>query len=201
LEQLPWIEPHENAFGVRLLDCRSIATTFLSTTADAKCIRFLFSPESRSGEQFRGQHPKDAIQLACNLTYPVVDPLPEGPVFLPSAMEEKWSIYRLGEVLYFARSWTGDLQYAARLAEAASELRVVEVEAWPGNVLGEDQLAVRQVDFLIKSHIFNQTVLHPVPAFGTTAALALWSFNQYGRRGLFAAPEKASSEENGSPTG
>jgi hypothetical protein len=188
-ERLVWLEPHENPFGVRVLDCRPIAETFLSASEDAASIRFFGSPEARSGEQFRGQRPEAAVRVACALVYPLAVPLPEGPVFLAGAMEEKWNVYHFAGVLYFARSWTGHLQYTTTLAPSASELRVVEVEAWPGNVLGDDSVAVRQVDFLIRSHLLGQAVPHPAPPLPTKKGIAVWSFSQYGRRGLFAAVE------------
>lgn len=189
-EALQWVEANENPYGVRLLDCRPIAETLMSATKDSRSIEFFDSKASHSGECFRGQHPDEAIRVACDLRYPLPAPLPEGPLFLASVMEEKWNIYHFARTLYFARSWTGHLQYTARLAESVSELHVVEVEAWQGNVLGVDQLAFRQVDYLIKSHVFNQIAPHPVPAFlESKESVATWSFSQYGRRGFFAVPE------------
>lgn len=191
-ERLVWLDPRESPFGIRVLDCRPIAETFLSATQDVACISFFGSPEARFGGQFREQHPEAAVRVACQLVYPLATPLPEGPVFLAGAMEEKWNVYHFAGVLYFARSWTGHLQYAARLAPSARELRVVEVEAWPGNVLGDESMAVRQVDFLIRSHLLGQAAPHPVPHLSTKKQIALWSFSQYGRRGLFAAVEATS---------
>jgi hypothetical protein len=186
-ERLVWLEPHENQFGVRVLDCRPITERFLSTSQDADSIRFFGSPEARTGEQFRGQHPEAAVRVACELAYPLASPLAVGPVFLAGAMEEKWNIYHFDGVLYFARSWTGHLQYTAALAPSSSELRVVEVEAWPGNLPGDGSMAIRQVDFLIRSHMLGQVVPHPVPPLPSKKGIALWSFSQYGNRGLYAA--------------
>ncbi|MBP3957884.1 hypothetical protein J8F10_21735 [Gemmata sp. G18] len=188
-ERLVWLEPHENPFGVRVLDCRPIAETFLSASQDAASIRFFGSLEARSGEQFRGQRPEEPVRVACGLAYPRATPFPEGPVFLAGTMEEKWNIYHFAGVLYFARSWTGHLQYTATLAPSPSELQVVEVEAWPGNVPGDDAMAVRQVDFLLRSHVLGQVVPHPAPPLPSKKGIALWSFSQYGRRGLYAAVE------------
>lgn len=188
-ESLVWLEPSENPFGVRVLDCRPIAESFMSGSKDEASVRFFGSAEARSGEQFQGQHPQDTLRASCELVYPLATPLPEGPVFLAGAMEEKWNIYHFADVLYFVRSWTGQLQYAARLAQSPSELRVVEVEAWRGNVLGVDTLAIRQVDFLLRSHLFGEVFPHPTPALPTKKGIALWSFSQYGRRGLYAAVE------------
>src|SRR5262245_33137257 len=94
-ENLVWLEPHANQFGVKVLDCRPIAQTFLSATENPGAISFFGSVESRSGAQFRGQHPDEAFVVACDLVYPLAEALREGPLFLASVMEEKWNIYRL----------------------------------------------------------------------------------------------------------
>jgi hypothetical protein len=36
-------------------------------------------------------------------------------MFKAAVMEEKWDVYRRGNYLYFTRSWTGDLVFAARI--------------------------------------------------------------------------------------
>jgi hypothetical protein len=194
-ERLAWLEPHENPFGVRVLDCRPITETFLSASQDAALIRFFGSPEARSGEQFRGQHPEEPIRVACGLVYPLASPLPDGPVFLAEAMEDKWNIYHFAGVLYLARSWTGHLQYTATLDPSPSELRVVEVDACPDNLLGDNAMAIRQMDFLIRSHMLRQVAPHPAPPLLSKKDIALWSFSQYGRRGLYAAVESAGGLE------
>jgi hypothetical protein len=188
---LAWLEADESPFGRRVLDCRQIAETFQSASQSLDAIRFFGSPESKSGEHLVGRHPDSPIRIRCELTYPLDMPLPEGPIFLARAMEEKWNIYHFCSSLYFARSWTGDLNYVASLAPSPTELRVTEVEAWPGNVLGDDQMAVEQIDFLIRSHLFGQVVPHPAPALPSKKAIAMWSFSQYGKRGLFAAVKDA----------
>lgn len=185
-ERLAWLDPPDSPFGVRVLDCRPIADTFLSTTQDPLSISFFGSAEARSGEQFRGQHPEDAVRVPCRLQYPNSEAPAEGPAFLAAVMEDKWNVYRLDDALYFVRSWNGQLVYVARLAEARPGWGVAEVEYWPGAVLGPPEMAVRQVDYLIRSHLFGEDAPHPVPALGTKKGLALWSFSQYGRRGRFA---------------
>lgn len=185
-ESLVWLEPHENPFGVRVLDCRPLAQTLLSTTRDANCIRFFGSPESQTGEQFRGQTPQSAVQVKCELTYPLTVTLPEGPVFLAGAMEEKWNLYHFAGVLYFARSWNGHLYYTAAIVQSATELRVIEVAA-ARSLSDDESLVVRQVDFLIRSHLLGQIAPHPVPPLPTKEQIAIWSFQHYGCRGLFAA--------------
>lgn len=187
-DRLEWLEADETRFGVRVLDCRPFAESVTSMSTDPVCIQFFLSREALSGEQFRDQHPEEALRLACDLRYPLQAPLSAGPVFVSTVMEDKWNIYYIGDAMYLVRSWTGRLAYRAHVANAATELHIDEIEALPENVLGPDEMAVRQVDFIIRSHLFNQAWPHPVPGFKTANAIAHWSFSQYGRRGMFAAP-------------
>src|SRR4051812_5855017 len=64
--QLAWLEPGDNPFGVRVLDCRPVAR-MISMTGNPASIRFLGSARARSGEEFRGQRPEEAIRVPCDL--------------------------------------------------------------------------------------------------------------------------------------
>jgi hypothetical protein len=198
-ERLQWLEGDDSPFGVRVLDCRPVADTFLSGTVDPLAIRFFLSPAARSGEQFRGQHPEAAVRVPCRIEYPGFALPPEGPAFVAKVMEDKWNVYRLDDALYFVRSWTGQLVYVAQLAAGRSGWGITEVEAWPAAAIGPPDMAVRQVDYLIRSHLYGLDVPHPVPTLGTKQALALWSFSQYGRRGRFAVPVAGPGGSAGEP--
>jgi hypothetical protein len=182
---LPWLEPDQNPFGLRVLDCRSVAASLTSASQDADSIAFFGSAESRSGLYLWGLHPEDALQLSCDLRYERITELANGPLFLASEMEEKWNIYHFDGALYFARSWTGRLDYLAH-TQLDAGLHVEAVEARPGNVLGPNEMAIKAVDYLIRSHILNERAPHPAPPLTDKKSLAMWSFSQYGRRGLFA---------------
>jgi hypothetical protein len=55
-------------------------------------------------------------------------------------------------------------------------------------VFGDAAFAVRTLDFLIESHVFGRECPHPLPAAYLGRApddLALFSFSQFGRRGLY----------------
>jgi hypothetical protein len=186
-EALTWLEPQENPFGIRVLDCRPMAEHWISTTKDPEAIRFLFSTESLSGTQFCGQRPENSSQFECELVYPLSTTLPDGAVFLAGEMEDKWNVYHFAGVVYFVRSWNGKLRYTATLARSKSELRVVELAACVDDPFCNESITVSAVDFLIRSHVLRQVAPHPVPPLPTTEQIAIWSFAEYGRRGLYAA--------------
>src|SRR5204862_3610513 len=124
------------------------------------------------------------------LTYPYPDQ-EDGPLFVAQQMEDKWDVYRFGDSLYFARSWSGDLIYRARLAPDRSSVTVRTISARGDFAAAPDPVAV--VDFLIKSHVFDLVAPHPVPLDPgmDTGQLALWSFANFGRRGLFGTRSDA----------
>jgi len=104
-------------------------------------------------------------------------------------MEQKWDIYLYDSCLFFCLSWTGEVTYRAVLETEVPRLRVVSVES--AHILS-DRLAVRQVDFLIKSHLLLAAALHPLlPELGQDAEKqAQFTFNCYGSRGLYGTLEE-----------
>lgn len=180
----------DNPFGVRVLDCRPLGGRLVSLTKDPRSIQFFDSPEARSGEVFRDAAPHPALVVPCDLRYPLNTPLPDGPLFLARVMEEKWNVYHFGGVLYFVRSWNGQLRYTVRVSASDAELQVSEVEALQTHLYGEEPLALRQIDYLIRCYLLGQITPHPVPPLFslTKQTIALWTFSEYGRLGHFAEP-------------
>jgi hypothetical protein len=190
LSELRWLEAADNPFGIRVLDCRSVALGMISTTADPAIAQRFVDLRSSAGTEHLGQVPNDAVRWQCDLTYPIDGQLPEGPLFVAGEMEDKWDIYLHSDHLYFARSWTGVLVSRARIRFVGLAAYVDFVEVDPSTA--EDAgLAIRHVDYLIKSHLFNKVAPHPLPLTMPPIErdIALFSFSQYGRRGEFASYE------------
>lgn len=95
-------------------------------------------------------------------------------------MEEKWDIYLYDGRVYFSRSWTGTLAFVAELTEDDDALRIARIWA-PGS--NEPTHSVRQVDYLVKSHLYKRRVPHPLPddLEKDPDVVAMYSFSQYGR--------------------
>jgi hypothetical protein len=156
----------------------------ISTTSNAEIANTYTRLRSSTGEELRSQVFNPALSIPCNLTYNVAKHIPDGPVFKSQVMEEKWYIYMYDDHLYFCRSWGGELFYRVTLQRERSALRVLLVEA--GHKTAE-KITLRDVDFLIKSHVLSAKALHPLPQeLGRdTQKLALFSFSAYGRLGLY----------------
>lgn len=189
--QLAWLEPDQNPFGLRVLDCRPFSTTMISATKDPSIAAHFSQLRSASGEEHRGRHPKDAVVARCDLAYPFSGESRDGPLFVAQRMEDKWDIYLYDGHLHFARSWTGELVFRAAIEFREREALVTSVEASRAKVMDDLDLAVRMVDFLVKTHLYHQEAPHPLPRDypDDKKALALYSFSEYGRWAFYGSFE------------
>lgn len=208
-EAVRLVEAQDNSFGLRLVDCSSIAASMISTTSDPAIAESFAQLRASSGAEYEGTLPNNPIIISCTLSYTdwPYNPTENGPVFKAEPMEDKWDIYYYANLLYIVRSWNGLLALVAKLefstdsatdaATATLSEIVVDEQAVPFIAGSSTELdiayIVRVVDFLIKSHIYNRIAVHPLPSEinpDNLQEIALFSFSQYGRRGLYASYEE-----------
>jgi hypothetical protein len=180
-----WLKPEENSFGIELLDCRRVALGMISMTSDPKIAARFLELRSSRGEELRGMKPSHARTIACNLIYPHEGMPSDGPHYKAQKMEDKWDIYLYDGHLYFVRSWSGKLTYRAEVEFNGKMATVTTVDAIQQDE--NDELVVRTVDYLVKSHLYCLEVPHPLPTGAQKGVewLAMYSFSQFGRRGLY----------------
>lgn len=176
----------KNPFTVDGYDCLAFVRAMQSTTKDQDVAAKFVALRSSVGSNHIGQMPEGATAIEHRLAYPCGE-IADGVLFKAQRMEQKWDIYLYGRSLYFCRSWTDALVFAATFS-ITSEGLVVEtlwacVEAIEG---GRDQ-AVRQVDYLIKNHLFRRALPHPLPEGlpRDPNTIGLYSFAQYGHQCCF----------------
>ena len=192
-QELPepkWVDSSQNQFGVRLLDLRS-SVFGLTAWATSKDIVESFSRLRRvDGKEYVNKLPEDYVEFDSNLSFAYFGAHEEGPVFKARAMEDKWDMYVYGERLYIARSWTGTLCLVANCAFKSNHVEIHRIYAEKKIIFGDLQYAGRVVDFLIKSHMSNMVVPHPLPIklkHESLGEIAAHSFEMFGRRGLFGS--------------
>src|SRR5205085_2872653 len=141
------------------------------------------------GREHRGQLPERATEYPCRLEYPGWDAAAEGPLFRADEMEDKWDVFHYDGRLYFADSWTGRLRLVAETERAGDAVVVVRVFGPDSPPPMNPPLAVQQADYLLKSHVFNAMIPHPVPPDvpPEPGQVATYSFVTYGRRAYFAS--------------
>jgi len=188
---LLWIEATNNRFGIRVLDCRSVTHDMVSTTGDPNIAATFTQLRNSDGQQYRGSIPNQSLHTDSVLTYPPLRVANHSRLFVAQQMEDKWDIYLWDGHLYFSRSWTGDLIFRAKVDFSDHATVVSSIDAKSQMVKGDGSLAVREVDFLIKSHLFKQEVPHPLPPDQPSDAqqIAMHSFALFGRWASYATYE------------
>jgi hypothetical protein len=188
-----WLRPDQNPFGIEVVDCRPLTQTMLSVTGDFEIASRFVVLRAADGRDHVATDPPAARVIACRLRYPFSGSTPPaGPLFKAAEMEDKWDIYAYDDALYCARSWTGDLIYAARARFAEGELTIDEMQV-AGAADDGSPHAVRALDFLIKSHVYNLGVPHPLPGPASERdpeRLAVASLSMFGRRAWFGTYEE-----------
>ena len=125
-------------------------------------------------------------------------------------MEDLWNIYHSEGYLYFFRSWSNDLRYRAKIEISQRALQVTSLQV-AGQVIpnaphvaalnkadrwleDDPELPLRQVDFLIKSHMFRFEAPCPLPksVSDDTGHIGHYVLAEYGRWGGFASHEDTS---------
>lgn len=172
-----------NPFVMEGVDCAAFTHTMLSTTTNPAVAESFVRLRSDNGQGHVNQYPADAHVVECRLSYAAPAQPVDGPLFKAQEMEEKWDIYMVAKRLYFARSWMGELALVAEFEHVNQRIDVQRIWAVPALA----DLAVQQVDYLIKSHILGRVVPHPLPPeLGRDVqAIALYSSSMYGRVSWF----------------
>ncbi len=187
---LRWIEIGEKPFpSIRVLDVRPVTMSAAATTQSAGIAAY-YTQRDTSGDSFRVKMPDNSATIACNISYPLNTKLPEGALSLSRTMEVKWDVFHFGGQITFVRSWTGNVIYIATATIGDDLLTITSIKA-DAKASGEsNDFAVRSVDYLIKSHIFNLPFPNPIPPnipSNSPRDIALACFSLYGRMAWFAS--------------
>lgn len=187
-DALRWVEPQQNPWRLRILDCRPLTLTSTSTTKDPRLAESFADLRRSDGSQHKGLSPPNALRLDCDLHFPFNGKSYDGPLFLADVMEDKWDIYLYDGHLYFARSWSGKLSLRAKISLTASDARIPWIEAELQDDYEDPIFATSTVDFLMKSHLYRREVPHPVPKgySDDPEKIASFSMNVFGRWASFA---------------
>jgi hypothetical protein len=187
---LEWIEPEQNPWGIRILDCRPMTLTSTLITETREVADTFARPTD--GTDHIGHAPVNASRLDCDLIYPFNGESRDGPLFFADVMEDKWDIYLYDGHVYFVRSWTRELHLRAKIELALPQARIPWIEAVKTAAYEPASFAIRAVDFLMKSHLYRVEVPHPAPdRFATDpTAIAGFSMTMFGRWASFATLEE-----------
>ena len=180
-----------NRFGIEGYDCSEYVRSLFSTAMNPDIARSFLNGRSSSGDEYHGKYPEKAVAVDCDLRYELTEPVDGGTVFRAVAMEDKWDIFLKDGRLIFCRSWTGSLEMLAEVDLTPSSLAVTRVWASPEFGNDDPNLSVRQVDFLIRSHILGRAAPHPLPLHLPRNAqhVGNYSYGHFGRNCVFGSFE------------
>ncbi len=168
-----------NPFGIEGFDCRVFTQSMLSTTSDPRIAESFLAERKRLVIDDPAALPEGATEAACGLSYVYRGEVEDGALCKAATMEEKWDIYLRGDRLHFCRSWTGQPVFAAAFAHGDDTISIDRI--WTS---GAPDFSIRQIDYLIRSHLFRTPAAHPLPDDlpREPQAIAAYSFSQYGKR-------------------
>ena len=184
-----WLQPSENPWRLPVLDCTQYADGMMSFTGNPEIAKRYSELRGASGKELPRSDFKPAQSIPCSMAYKINRKPADGAVFKSQVMEEKWDIYSYDERLFFCRSWNGELVYRAAVKCEPPSLEIWMVESRQEI---HENLAVRQVDFLVKSHLMLAAALHPLsPDLARDEEKqAVYSFGCYGTKGRYGTLEE-----------
>jgi len=101
----------------------------------------------------------------CELRYTADPDLPDGWLFTPSAMEQKWAIAYRDRSIYMIRSWTGEVKAIGRTRRDHDCLVVDRID-FAGDALQVFGDPVDTFDWLIRTHAVGDLAPLPVDTQG-----------------------------------
>jgi len=182
-----WREAADNPWNVRVLDLRETALGLVSTTGDPRIAETFTAMTAEDGQRYRGA-PAQESETPVHLVYRTAGPLPEGILFSPREMEDKWALFYYGGRILCARSWTGEVQAIGLTRQEDDRLVVHAVQ---GSLQVEPLEAA--FDFLMRAHALN--LVYPAPLVEPVdEQTPLRYFSLFGRRAQFAASQRPVGE-------
>jgi hypothetical protein len=155
-----WLAADATPFGVPVLDLISVTGGMISTTKVAKEAEMSISWDGKTVDDL-GTISEPFETIACGLRYIADVDLPDGWLFTPSKMEQKWVIgYRRRQIL-LARSWTGEVKAVADTEREGTELVIERLHVTDSSlsVFGD---TIQVFDWTLRSHALGQILPLPV---------------------------------------
>jgi len=156
-----WIKASASPFGVRMLDLRPVTQGMISTSADPENARRAISWSTATVDTLPPFDPgSEGARVACELEYPVAESFPDGLLYAPPAMEQKWALFHQAGTIVAVRSWSGQIAAVARGERHGDRLVLRELATVkPGLGMFGDPVAT--FDWLVRTHALKQEL--PLP--------------------------------------
>ena len=190
LPPVGWLRGDASPFPMDVFDCRAAALTHVSMTGDPVIAESFSRLRQSDGTEYIGTTPEDPAYFEIALQIPLHgEELRDGPLFKAEQMEDKWDIYRYGDIYYFVRSWTGTLIHLAHGHVREGVLHIDGIITASQMIDQRDRtFFAREVFFLLFNHVLGIEYPHPMPSYraGDEDSIVQFSFAEFGRRGWYA---------------
>ena len=177
-----WIEASDSPFGVRVLDLRPVTQGMISTSGDPENARRAISWTTATVDALPPFDPgEDGARVACELEYPIAASFPDGLLYAPGAMEQKWALFHQAGSIVAVRSWSGQVAAVAR-GERRGDRLVLRELATVNLGLGPFGDPAATFDWLVRTHALKQELPLPCTEDGLDmlANVPLMVFSAFG---------------------
>lgn len=172
-----------NPWGVDVVDVTPHTLTAISLTREKRQAENAISfPPTEDGLGFLGQEPASTQSISLELAYPCALTLPDGPVYLPQYMEEKWALFYREHKLLVVSSWLREVVLVVETQKKDETLHLLSAR---GSFCGESpENTTALLDFVIRSHALAEIwpLLCPTELEQDPDRLAQWCFGLFGSR-------------------
>ena len=171
-----------NPFGVPLLDLMMLQG-YQAASEDPQVAARSVSWHGSTGAELDPLGVVHLPPVACELRYPCAHSLPDGILYAPPSMDEKWVLaLRTGHVLA-ARSWTGTVEAVADARRDGDTLVLEQLRVVENTGLRMFGSVVDTFDWLVRSHSLGQRIPLPVSDEGGAMLerLPLNGFSVFGK--------------------
>lgn len=191
LPKVRWLPPGQQPFPMSVLDLSPLTQTLIATTSVEANAEKAVSWQDSCGLSLQGESPEDPVTVPCELRYTTDCELPDGLLFTPTTMDQKWVLALLGDTIVAARSWTGAVEAVAYLRKTSGLIRVDRLAYSRNGAFSMYGNPVDTFDWLLRSHALGQKI--PLPVDDEAAELLervpLTAFSSFGNMVLCAAKE------------
>lgn len=174
------VDDPANPFDVPILDLM-VTQTVIATSQDPAAASLSVSWSHSLGTELESSHLLERPAVSCALSFPAAEYLPDGLLYAPPEMDQKWVIaWREGRIIV-ARSWTGQVEAIAEAKHDGTALHVTELRLAELTPLATEN-PVEVFDWLIRCHALQQKLPYPLdePSCVMFEAVPLFSFSYFG---------------------
>jgi hypothetical protein len=188
-----WLMPGKNnPYAKKMLDIRSLTQQNSIFTHSKRVQKKFTELRTMDAGHFKTTRFEHSKVLDCHIAYPTALNH-EGVLYRANTLNDKWDIFLKDDQVYFSRSLSGELVFRSHVSKMNNKFIVDSIEYAQGDIFyDEPELAISYVHFLLLSHVMNIILPHTIPMILNdldTMGIALFSYNQFGRKCWFASKE------------